>query len=226
MIHLLVLLASLASAQESSTDTISIPMTTQIEISNLGKDVRELQEGRPVIPGIPRYMNGICFDVAGTDCQTTAASTGGASPTRQTFTSGSGTYTTPADVLWIKVRMVAGGGGGGGEAAACTTAPTDGGASSFGTVVVSSGIKGVNNGASVAVLGAAGGTGGAGTATLRIQGGGGGPGTLAYGQGCHGGNTPLGFGGRCNNLDANGLPGYVYGGGGAGGTRSGFSGSG
>ena len=37
-------------------------------------------------------------------------------PTTQSFTSGtSQTYTTPAGVKWIKVRMVGGGGGGGGS---------------------------------------------------------------------------------------------------------------
>ena len=34
--------------------------------------------------------------------------------TAQRFTSGSGTYTPPAGISWIKVRMVGGGGGGGG----------------------------------------------------------------------------------------------------------------
>ena len=38
----------------------------------------------------------------------------GAAPTRQTFTSGTAaTYTTPANVRWIRIRMVGGGGGGG-----------------------------------------------------------------------------------------------------------------
>lgn len=37
------------------------------------------------------------------------------SPTIQTFTSGSGTYTTPAGVKYIAVTMVGGGGGGGGS---------------------------------------------------------------------------------------------------------------
>ena len=35
-------------------------------------------------------------------------------PTYQTFTSGSGTYTTPANVKWLRVRMSGGGGGGSG----------------------------------------------------------------------------------------------------------------
>lgn len=43
-------------------------------------------------------------------------------PTNQTFLSSSGTYTTPANVLWIEIRMVGAGGGGGG-----TGVGTDGG---------------------------------------------------------------------------------------------------
>src|SRR6266487_2025983 len=34
-------------------------------------------------------------------------------PKRKIFTSGSGTYSTPANVKWLRVRMVGGGGGGG-----------------------------------------------------------------------------------------------------------------
>lgn len=53
-------------------------------------------------------------------------------PTVQTFTSGSGTYTTPANVTWIEVVLVGGGGGG---AAGGTTpgAATAGAASTFGS---------------------------------------------------------------------------------------------
>jgi hypothetical protein len=36
-------------------------------------------------------------------------------PTTQVFTSGSGTYTTPANVLWIEIELVGGGGGGAGS---------------------------------------------------------------------------------------------------------------
>lgn len=36
-------------------------------------------------------------------------------PTIQRFTSGSGTYTTPANVLWIEIELVGGGGGGGAQ---------------------------------------------------------------------------------------------------------------
>lgn len=52
-------------------------------------------------------------------------------PTIQTFTSGSGTYTKPADVKWIRVRMVGGGGGGSGSGAIGVNIGTDGGQSEF-----------------------------------------------------------------------------------------------
>lgn len=48
-------------------------------------------------------------------------------PTTQSFTSGSGTYTTPANTLWIEVYMVGGGGGGGGSGSTSGTAATAGG---------------------------------------------------------------------------------------------------
>lgn len=52
-------------------------------------------------------------------------------PTVQTFTVGSGTYTTPAGVLYIKVRMAGGGGGGGSFVPSGTGTP--GGNTTFGT---------------------------------------------------------------------------------------------
>jgi hypothetical protein len=54
-------------------------------------------------------------------------------PTIQTFTSGSGTYTTPANVRYIKVRMVGGGGGGAGSGTANGSAAGAGGNTTFGT---------------------------------------------------------------------------------------------
>ena len=59
-----------------------------------------------------------CISTSGTTATSWNGSyigTGGANvPTIQKFTSGSGTYTTPANVLYIKVKMVGGGGGGAG----------------------------------------------------------------------------------------------------------------
>lgn len=53
-------------------------------------------------------------------------------PTRQTFTSGSGTYTTPANCRWLRVRMVGGGGGGMGSGTASWGTGGNGGSTTFG----------------------------------------------------------------------------------------------
>jgi hypothetical protein len=85
-------------------------------------------------------------------------STGIKAPTIQKFTSGSGTYTTPAGVLYINTKMVgAGGGGSGGGTSGQGTGGT-GGNTTFGTSLL------VANGASGGVGGGAGGVGG--TASL------------------------------------------------------------
>jgi hypothetical protein len=55
-------------------------------------------------------------------------------PTQTKYTSGSGTYTAPAGVKWLKVRMVGGGGGGGGGATGATGgAGGAGGTTTFGS---------------------------------------------------------------------------------------------
>lgn len=56
-----------------------------------------------------------------------------ASPTIQRFTSGSGTYTTPINVKYIKVKMVGGGGGAAGTGTAGQVAGGAGGTTTFGT---------------------------------------------------------------------------------------------
>lgn len=77
-------------------------------------------------------------------------------PTVQTFTSGSGTYTTPENVRWIRVRMVGGGGGGAGSGTGGTGgAGTAGGNTTFGTSLLTAN---GGNGASSGSDGAAGGT--------------------------------------------------------------------
>ncbi len=85
-------------------------------------------------------------------------------PTVQRFTSGSGTYTTPANVLWIEVYLVGGGGGGAG-----------GGSSGGG-----SGTQGNNTCWN---------TSGAACTTPVYQATGGGPGTWSPGTGGTGGST-------------------------------------
>lgn len=87
-------------------------------------------------------------------------------PTRQVFTSGSGTYTTPTACRQLRVRMKGGGAGGAGSG---STGPNDGGAggdTSFNSVVA----KGGNAGSSATGAPGLGGTGGSGMASLRIPG--------------------------------------------------------
>lgn len=72
-------------------------------------------------------------------------------PTQTILTTpGSGTYTTPANVTWIRVRMVGGGGGGGGGG-------TDGNVNTY------NGGNGANTVFGTSLLFAAGGSGGQGT---------------------------------------------------------------
>jgi len=60
-------------------------------------------------------------------------------PNVQTFLSGSGTYTTPANAVWLHIRMVGGGGGGSGSGTTFGGAATSGGASTFGTSLLTCG---------------------------------------------------------------------------------------
>lgn len=79
-------------------------------------------------------------------------------PTIQTFTSGTGTYTTPANVIYLKVKMVGPGGGGG---AVATNLGAGGSvATTFGTSLLSAGL-----GAGGGTGGGVGGTGGAASIT-------------------------------------------------------------
>lgn len=159
-------------------------------------------------------------------------------PTIQTFTSGSGTYTTPANVKYIKVTVIGGGGGGGGSGTGGTGGNGGaGGASTFDTLTANGG--GAGGGGAAAANGATGGTGvgGAGWTTIRLMLGNGGSANFVIsaalstfsggngGKGIHGGN---GRGAYSNNsVDA---PAVNSGGGGDGGAAntntSGFTGAG
>jgi hypothetical protein len=61
--------------------------------------------------------------------------------TIQKFTSGSGTYTTPTNALYIKIRMIGGGGGGGGSGTAPGTG-TDGTQTTISTLIAGKGTRG------------------------------------------------------------------------------------
>lgn len=68
-----------------------------------------------------------------------------AAPTRQILTSGSGTYTTPANVVYLKVTMVGGGGGGGGSGTSGSGGGGTGGSSTFASFVASGGSGGAGS---------------------------------------------------------------------------------
>lgn len=63
MIQALLLLCSLAQAQEVSTSAPTVP-PVESRLSDLEKQIRDLQNGRPTIPGKPTYLNGISFSNA------------------------------------------------------------------------------------------------------------------------------------------------------------------
>ena len=112
-------------------------------------------------------------------------------PTIQKFLSGSGTYTTRAGVLYLKVRMVGGGGGGGGSTAIGST----GGDTTFGSILTAGG----GHGGTVAGTDGGGGVGGTVSVDASIHGLGfnGGVGqccaaNVANGSGGHGATSPFG----------------------------------
>lgn len=133
-------------------------------------------------------------------------------PTRQVFTSGTGTYTTPTGATRLVVRMVGGGGGGGGAPA---TAGTAGNNTTFSTFTASGGAAGTG-----ALAGGAGGAAAGGTINIPGgAGGGGGKTSVAnvFMPGGMGGSSAFGGAG------ASGLGNAV---GGAGATNSGGGGGG
>ncbi len=149
-------------------------------------------------------------------------------PTVQRFTSGSGTYTTPANVKYIVVQMVGGGGGGGGGNNG--TAGSTGGDTTFGSslLTASGGVGGSNVSAS--------GTGGAGGAVtvnspaisqIAIQGGRGDAGaSSAFAKSGMGAGTFLGQGGAGSTNAAGNAAIANSGGGGGGGSTNGSSSNG
>src|SRR5262245_8072642 len=117
--------------------------------------------------------------------------------TRQVFTSGSGTYTTPANCRALNVRMVGGGGGG---AASTTGAGGTGGNTTFGALTANGGsggsaggsAGGAPGGASGGDINVSGGQGGGGQnpgVTINIFGGTGGQ-SMFGGAGNSQGNAP------------------------------------
>ena len=148
-------------------------------------------------------------------------------PTVQNFTSGSGTYTTPASVKYIKVNMVGGGGGGSGSGTSGGGNGSAGTSSTFGSSLLTAAL-----GSSGAYGSAAGGAGGAATVSSPAIGsgvtGGAGGGSASTGatstiqwSGADGGISALGGSGRGSNQSAGGAAAANSGSGGAGGGMSG-----
>jgi hypothetical protein len=144
-------------------------------------------------------------------------------PTIQKFTSGSGTYTTPTGVRWIRVRMVGGGGGGGGSGNASATAGGSGGDTTFGTTLLAAN-GGGGGGVTVGSVGGSGGSASLGTGPIGIAltggvgGGNNGSGTSGgpYSLGGYGGVSPFGGAGgpSANGVGVAGVTNSGSGGGG------------
>ncbi len=138
-------------------------------------------------------------------------------PTQQIFTSGSGTYTTPANCRQIHVRAVAGGGGGAGSGTSGNTSGTSGGNTTFSTITC---VGGTGAAAGNTSTPPAGGTASGGTINLSGGSGAGYDGGVVASPGGSGGNTPFGGGGGgagSNAAGGNGATNTGGGGGGAGG---------
>jgi len=127
-------------------------------------------------------------------------------PTIQKFTSGSGTYTTPAGVMYIRVRAIGGGGGSSGTGSASGGTGGTGGTTTFGSSLISC-VGG--SGGVFASNGGAGGTASLGTGPIgtAITGGrgqsGGAPQSSVYCMGGMGASSPFaggGAGGGATNL--------------------------
>lgn len=152
-------------------------------------------------------------------------------PTIQTFTTGSGTYTTPANVRWIRVSIVGGGGGGGAGGTTASSSGAAGGNSTFGSSLLTA--NGGAAGANLTSGGAAGGVGG--TATISapaigkaFSGGMGGGTTGSTGvatPGGAGGDTIYGGSGRSNTAATGGAGAANTGSGGAGGATTASAGT-
>lgn len=128
-------------------------------------------------------------------------------PTQQIFTTGTGTYTTPAGVLWARVRMVGGGGGGGGSGSDSTGTGGTGGNTTFGTTLLAAN-GGVGGGGAIGNPSGAGGSAslGSGPIGIALSGGKGGFGNLAVNfSGGAGGYSPFGGAGEGGDNGAAGV---------------------
>jgi hypothetical protein len=114
-------------------------------------------------------------------------------PTVQRLTSGSGTYTTPNSVKYLKVKMVGGGAGGSGSGTGAGTGGS-GGSTTFGTSLLTCTGGGVGSvGNNTATTGGTATVNSPATTLVALSGGSGGGGdSTAQGDGAIGGSSPFG----------------------------------
>jgi hypothetical protein len=205
----------------TTTQTVQLPTTsivagTQYTIVNLSTGAVTVQSsGANTIATVPGNTQATFTALVATP--TTAANWnaslllgGGANvPTVQKFLSGSGTYTTPANVISITVEMVGGGGGGSGSGNAPGAGGT-GGNTTFGTsLLVANGGVGATSGATPPTGGTA--SLGTGPIGIALSGGGG------TGGGLNNANIQAAFAGGAGAVSP-------FGGGGGGGESNGSNG--
>lgn len=157
----------------STTQTVVLPVTStlvvgqQFQIINNSTGIVTVQSsGANTIVAMAAGGTSLlvtCILTSGTTAASWASNytsiTQAIAPTVQKFTSSTGTYTTPANVKWLNVKMVGGGGGGGGSGTTGTAGNGGNGASStFGSSFLTS------TGGSGGIFSGAGGAGG--TASL------------------------------------------------------------
>lgn len=150
-------------------------------------------------------------------------------PTVQRFTTGSGTYTPPAGVRQIRVRMVGGGGGGG---ASATNGGANGTTTSFATWTAVNGNGGAAGGTGTGGAGGTGGVDGTGTLIARFAGANGGVASTAgdFAMPSFGGSSFFGGAGPTSGAAASSSAGAAAkantGGGGGGGINAAGNGGG
>lgn len=194
-----------------------------IQVTPAGADT--IDGSTAVMPLLDRYAQVTLYCANSGNWHVIAIS--GIMPTIQKFTSGSGTYTTPAYTKRIRVMAVGGGGGGAGSSASANTNGGNGGAgaganTTFGsTIVVANGGSG-GTGGSTGQGGAGGtaslGTGAVGTAVTGGTGGGV-PLVPTGGNACGGmgAASAIGGGGGAGAFNQAGVAGITNTGGGGGG---------
>lgn len=179
-------LTSLASYPANTTRTLG----NQPGVASANVNNRAIRQANAITAALAQMMatttgDNVLDDANQANLLATMAKLFTKSPTITKFTSGSGTYTVPAGVQWLKVRVVGGGSGGSGTSADGVS----GGDTSFGT-----GASQVKGGGATATAGGTFtiGTGNVGTG---LAGGAGSYAPNSTQSGGIGGGTPFGTGG-------------------------------